>query len=111
MPAEQLIQFMMQTMIWRAPILLIVLIGLVVSIMQLKKCPAPAILAVTALTIMLFSQFLGFGLTAWQVSNSGPMSNRTMMSVFSFVNSLMFAASIGVLILAVFKNRRPPNYE
>ncbi len=91
-----------------APLLLVYLVGLVLVIVYWRRAPLSAMLALIGLIILVLAMF-GSPLIQMFIANaSRPVSSLGQtITLLSFAFSILRAIGMGLLIAAIFTNRRP----
>lgn len=104
-------QYLTQQIGYVAPVLLVYLVGMVLSIIFLRKYPLPAILALAA-TLILFVTAIGVTMTqgflirARIESAWSPAQYSQMSALVSIIGTLMRTIGTAILIAAVFVGRK-----
>lgn len=110
MDTTQTIYFLLGTLVVMIPQLIVLIIGIILSLMNLQKTPKASKIALAGLGIMLLLEFVGLGVTFIQINL--PLWYRdsyTMIAYFNttvrFVLNIVWAAGLGMLIYAVWSGR------
>jgi len=95
-----------------APLYIAWLVGLILAIVNWKKIPKPSLLTIIAIvSLFLFSVAYGIfsmnypisayekGISSTQISN--------VVQVVNFINNLLTAACLGLILAAIFGRRNP----
>jgi hypothetical protein len=103
-----------QQILAQSPVLLVHLVGLVLSLVWLRRANLPAILCMLGCGLTLFTACLFTGLSIWlrQSQMQGGMGFEQMaswMSMLSLASSILRAVGASLIIAAVFVRRTPPS--
>ena len=98
----------------QSPVLLVYLIGLILALVFWRRCPTPSLLVLVATVLLLLVtvthpfviQYLVQASTemGWTIEKAAWMS-----SVVGLTSSCLHAAALGLLVAAVFLQRRVPS--
>jgi hypothetical protein len=93
----------------RAPLLLLWLVGIVAALTRWRRMPRVALLVVLGLLIALADTIVGGILSTWLplwlARTSGPERLATVVSILTFLRSLVEALAWGLVLVAAFRNR------
>jgi len=97
----------------QSPVLVVYIVGLVFSLMCLRRYPKPALLTLIAMALLLcisiVSPFANYYLVMVHTSNGASL--RWLFSGFHFTLSLFHALGLGLLLTAAFVGRGKTAYE
>ena len=103
--------FFLQQLVSQSPVLLVHLVGLIVSIVWLRRATAPAMLCMFGCGLTIVAALLFTGLNSWLVQRrmQGDPREEAMnwMMLASIVSSLLRAIGAALIISAVFVLRTP----
>lgn len=107
-------QYMLQQFAYAGPVLVVYFVGMILSVIFLRKSPGAATLALAA-TLILF--FTGLGVTMTQgyffrmryESGWTPAQYAQMSNVISIVGTILRTFGSALLVAAVFVGRKSPS--
>jgi hypothetical protein len=99
--------YFVQQMLWRSPLVLAYVVGIVVCAARARRAPGAATLAIIGLGMMLLSTVAVTGVQAMVVAGGGGTvaSRGQALAVVSLVGMLVTTAGVALLIAAVFVGR------
>jgi len=98
-------------MAYQAPYLLAYAVGIVFVFLRRRRAPKAAALALTALTLMFLSGFVGSALQGCVLADVGgqPVTTTSrLLSMIGLARGVLTLIALGLLIAAVFAGRPRP---
>jgi xanthosine utilization system XapX-like protein len=100
-------------LLWQAPVLIVYLIGLILALIFLSRCPTPSVLVLVAIVVLLLMTGIHPFVTQYffHASNKMGWSHEKLswiLSAIGLTSSFFHAAALGLLIAAAFLQRRVP---
>jgi hypothetical protein len=92
---------------WLLPNALVCVGGLAVALKFISRFPTASLLAILALSLLLFEMVAAASVRAYVISALPPERIHTWFMLISLIQSILHAASLGLLVTAVFVDRKP----
>ena len=101
------IGFFVQQVLVQSPVLLVYVVGIVVCGIRARRAPAGATLAIIGLALMLLSTLAVMAVQAVVLQQSGVTAMRRgeVLTIVSVAGTLVRAAGVALLVVAVFAGR------
>jgi hypothetical protein len=102
----------LQQLAWQSPLLLVYVVGLVLSLVFLKRCPTASICAMIGLILLLvtgvgFSLLQNYFFAARLSQHWNTDEANRMMAASNLAATVVRAAAFSLILIAIFVGRRP----